>query len=100
MPGQNILQILEKLFSPTVLKLTDESHKHVGHPETMKNREKLLDLLIVSKEFEGKSLMERHSALYAALKIGKNEEIHGITIRAHSPAEWEKTKKTKRPDKI
>ena len=100
MPEQKILQILKQLFSPTVLELTDESHKHVGHPETMKTREKLWDLLIVSKKFEGKTLLERHSALYAALRIGKNEEIHGITIRAHSPAEWEKTKKTKRPDKI
>lgn len=72
------------------MELTDKSHTHVGHPETMKEKEMLLDLVIVSAGFEGKSLLQRHAAIYEALAIGKNSSIHGITIRAFSPLEWEK----------
>ncbi len=84
-------QLLEKRFSPIVLKITDKSYTHVGHPEEMQTREMLLDLVIVSAGFEGKTLLEKHAALYAALGVGKTAEIHGITIRAYSPAEWEKS---------
>ena len=90
MSVENIRQTLESCFSPTVLKLTDQSHRHAGHPETMRGPEMLLDLVIVSKEFEGKTLLEKHAAVHAALKLGNNAEIHGITIRAYSLSEWEK----------
>ena len=90
MTFDEIRQTLETRFSPTVLRLVDQSHHHVGHPENMQGREMLLDLVIVSAAFEGKTLLEKHAAVYAALHMGKNASIHGITIRAHSPAEWEK----------
>ncbi len=87
---EEIRKILESRFSPTVLRLLDQSHHHVGHPENMQEREMLLDLVIVSKAFEGKSLIEKHTALYTALGVGKNPSIHGITIHAYSPVEWDK----------
>ena len=90
MSFETIHQTLENTFSPTVLRLVDQSHRHVGHPETMHGPEMLLDLVLVSKKFEGKSLLEKHAAVHAALNLGKNAEIHGITIHAYSPREWEK----------
>ncbi len=90
MTDDQIREALQSRFLPAVLKITDKSASHVGHPETMAEREKLLDLVIVSEEFTGKSLLERHAAIYACLAIGKTQTIHGITIRAYSPAEWQK----------
>ena len=90
MTFDEIRQTLETRFSPAVLRLVDQSHHHVGHPENMQGREMLLDLVLVSAAFEGKTLLEKHAAIYSALQIGKNPSIHGITIRAYSAAEWAK----------
>ena len=89
MTDADVHKILETQFSPVLLKVTDESYKHVGHPETLQSQEKCFDLLIVSKAFEGKTLLQRHSAVYQALRMGKNEEIHGLTVHAYSISEWE-----------
>lgn len=44
---------------------------------------------IVSAEFEGKRAIARHQQVYATLgdKM-KNDEIHALSIKAFTPAEW------------
>ncbi len=85
---QKLEELLKKAFSPTFLRMVDESYKHVGHPENMRNQEMLLDLLIVSENFTGMGMLERHRAIYTALRVGVDAPIHGITIRAYTPSEW------------
>jgi BolA family transcriptional regulator, general stress-responsive regulator len=83
---------LEQQFSPSYLKLIDQSHTHTPdqHVEEMKKTERLYELFIVSDAFKGMSLLRRHQAIYKALNVGTNEAIHGITIHAYSPVEWAK----------
>ena len=88
MTEKDIRDLLEKQFSPVVLKVTDESYKHVGHPETLNSIERCFDLVIVSEHFQGKTLLERHAAIYRVLGMGKTAEIHGLTIHAQTPGEW------------
>lgn len=89
MSTQEITRILSERFTPIALEVVDESYKHVGHPETLRSGHGCFDVEIVSPAFEGQSLLQRHRAVYAALGMGGND-IHGLTVRAHTPAEWER----------
>ena len=46
------------------------------------------DALVVSSAFEGKSRVQRHQLVYAALGERMREEVHALSIRALTPAEW------------
>jgi acid stress-induced BolA-like protein IbaG/YrbA len=47
------------------------------------------DALVVSSAFEGKSRVQRHQLVYAALGSRMREEVHALSIKALTPAEWE-----------
>jgi acid stress-induced BolA-like protein IbaG/YrbA len=44
--------------------------------------------LVVSAAFEGKSRVQRHQLVYAALGERMREEIHALSMRTLTPAEW------------
>ena len=43
---------------------------------------------IVSTEFEGKSRVARHQRVYAAVGERMREEIHALSMKTLTPAEW------------
>lgn len=47
------------------------------------------DALIVSSAFEGLRLVGRHQRVYAALGDRMREEIHALSMRTLTPAEWQ-----------
>ncbi|TKC90817.1 BolA family transcriptional regulator [Trinickia terrae] len=44
---------------------------------------------IVSDAFEGKRLIQRHQLVYAALGERMREEIHALSMKTLTPAEWQ-----------
>lgn len=45
--------------------------------------------VIVSPEFEGKRLIQRHQRVYATLgERIKTDEVHALSMKTYSPAEW------------
>ena len=44
--------------------------------------------VIVSSHFDGKSRVQRHQLVYAALGERMREEIHALSMRTLTPAEW------------
>jgi acid stress-induced BolA-like protein IbaG/YrbA len=46
------------------------------------------EALIVSSEFEGLNRVRRHQRVYAALGDRMREEIHALSMRTLTPAEW------------
>jgi acid stress-induced BolA-like protein IbaG/YrbA len=44
--------------------------------------------LIVSAAFAGKSRVQRHQLVYAALGERMREEIHALSMRTLTPQEW------------
>jgi acid stress-induced BolA-like protein IbaG/YrbA len=44
---------------------------------------------IVSPNFEGKRLIQRHQLVYAALGDRMREEIHALSMKTLTPAEWQ-----------
>ena len=51
--------------------------------------------IIVSSEFEGKSLIEQHKKIYDILsKEMESNVIHALTLKTYTPSQWEKIKPT------
>ena len=46
---------------------------------------------IVSKEFEGVSRVARHQRVYGALGDRMREQIHALSMKTLTPAEWAAT---------
>ncbi len=43
---------------------------------------------IVSREFDGRSRVARHQRVYAALGDRMREQIHALSMKTLTPAEW------------
>lgn len=52
------------------------------------------EAIVVSTEFEGKTMVQEQKMVYAALgEHITSGAIHALTIKAYTPAEWEKAQK-------
>ena len=50
------------------------------------------EALVVSPEFEGKRLIQRHQRVYATLgERMRTDEVHALSIKALTPGEWANT---------
>ena len=47
------------------------------------------EALVVSRAFEGRSRVQRHQLVYAALGERMREEIHALSMRCLTPQEWQ-----------
>ena len=47
------------------------------------------EALVVSPDFEGKRLIQRHQRVYATLGARMHtDEVHALSMRTFTPAEW------------
>ena len=47
------------------------------------------EALVVSAEFEGRSLIERHRLVLATVTAEiRNDALHALSIKAYTPAQW------------
>jgi BolA protein len=75
-------------LQPSRVELADDSALHAGH-EGAKGGGGHYRLLIVSRQFSGKSTVARHRMIYAALGPMMQQQIHALAIRAYAPDEAE-----------
>jgi len=78
---------LHQSFKIHHLELIDESFKHAGHAEAKLSGGGHFQLLIVSSDFTGKTLVQRHRMVNDALKEQFRSVIHALSIRALTPEE-------------
>ncbi len=50
------------------------------------------EAVIVSAAFDGKSRVQRHQLVYSALGDRMRQEIHALSMRTMTPAEWQAAK--------
>ena len=49
-----------------------------------------LEAIVVSSQFEGKSLVKQHQMVYKAVQGPlSTEEIHALALKTYTPAQWE-----------
>lgn len=52
-----------------------------------------IQVIVVSPNFENKSLVEQHKILYDILQDEmESNQIHALTLKTYSPSQWEKVK--------
>lgn len=81
-------QITEKLtqaFAPVHLDVRNESYMH-NVPEGAESHFKVV---VVSDEFEGKRLIQRHRAINTTLADELADDIHALAIHTYTPEEWQ-----------
>jgi BolA protein len=82
-----ITEKLRKAFAPASLRVEDESHRHEGHAGHRPGGETHFRLYIVSDAFRGKSRLERHRMINAALAAELAGDVHALAIHAAAPGE-------------
>ena len=88
MPTRDLItEKLCKAFAPDSLTLEDESHRHEGHAGHRPGGETHFRLHIVSEAFRGKSRLDRHRMINAALAGELAGGVHALAIHAAAPGE-------------
>ena len=83
----HITKKLTEAFAPQSLHVADESHLHEGHGGHRPDGETHYRVYIVSQAFAGKSRVERHRMINAALAAELAGSIHALAISASAPGE-------------
>lgn len=82
-----ITEKLREAFAPISLRVEDESHRHAGHAGHRPGGETHYRLYIVAEAFRGKSRLERHRMVNAALADELAGGVHALAIHAAAPGE-------------
>ena len=83
--GTNIKDKLTRAFQPQLLDVIDESHLHAGHAGSHPDGESHFRVKIVSQAFAGKSRVDTHRMVNAALAEELKSRLHALTIQASAP---------------
>ena len=85
--GERIAAKLDAALAPEQMAVEDESHKHAGHAGSRPGGETHFSVKLVSRAFEGKSRLERHRMVNAALADELRDRVHALAISAKAPGE-------------
>ena len=86
MDRQTVLkEILETNFACNFLEVVNESHQH-SVPE---NSETHFKVTLVSEDFQGKSKVARHQAVYRLTSELMNQGLHALALHLYVPEEWD-----------
>ena len=80
-------RILKASFSPVHLEVRDESAAHAGHAGAASGGGHYA-VTIVSAVFEGKTLLEQHRMVNAALGHLIGREVHALALKTAAPSAW------------
>ena len=83
--GQRITTKLTQGFAPVALQVIDESHHHAGHSGARDDGESHFRVVIVAEAFRGKSRVDQHRMINAALADELKERVHALAIQSSAP---------------
>ena len=80
-----IEQRLRAALSPELLEIRDDSAAHAGHAGARDGGH--FTVRIIAAAFTGKTLLQRHRLVNAALADLMHRDIHALSIKANAPDE-------------
>jgi BolA protein len=83
---QSIREKLRDAFGPAEIEVVNDSHHHAGHRSSPGTGESHFSVVVVSDAFAGKSRLERHRMVNAAL-AEELKTVHALAITALAPQE-------------
>ena len=88
MPSTKVEQLrlaLERELTPLSLEIIDDSAKHAGHAGAREGGH--YRVVLVAEAFKGRSQLERHRLVYAAVAPLMGQGVHALSIVARTPEE-------------
>ena len=86
---QSIREKLGGAFNQAVIEVVNDSHRHAGHGSSPQTGESHFSVVVVSPAFAGKSRLERHRMVNAALAEELAGPVHALAVTALTPEEQE-----------
>ena len=83
-----IEQLLKQKLSASYVEVVDDSDQHKGHVGAAEGGNTHFSILVVSDQFEGKGLVQRHRLVYDILKNHISQGIHALAIKAYTTKEY------------
>lgn len=80
-------EMLMVALEPVRLDVVNDSDRHAGHRSSPGTGESHYTVLVVSERFAGKSRIERHRLVNAALSDELKGGLHALAIKAYAPGE-------------
>ena len=87
----SIREKLAQAFAPAELRVVNDSLYHAGHHSSPGTGESHFSVMVVSAAFAGKSRLERHRMINAALADELSGHIHALAVSALTPEERAKS---------
>lgn len=75
---------LTEALSPEVLQVTNESYMH----SVPAGSESHFKVVVVTDQFNGKRLVQRHQAVYALLADELKGPVHALALHTYTRGEW------------
>lgn len=88
MPDSKVAQLraaIERDLTPLSLEIIDDSSKHAGHAGAREGGH--YRVAVVASAFSGRSQLERHRLVYAAVAPLFGQGVHALSIVARAPEE-------------
>jgi BolA protein len=76
---------LQRELAPLSLEIIDDSAKHAGHAGAREGGH--FRVVLVADAFKGRSQLERHRLVYAAVAPLMGQGVHALSLVARSPDE-------------
>ena len=83
--AEQLRQAIERELEPLALEIVDNSAAHAGHAGAREGGH--FRVIITAAAFAGRSQLERHRLVYAAVAPLMGRGVHALNIVARSPEE-------------
>ena len=85
---------LQEKIGATIVEITDHSDLHKHHQGRMNAPvgSGHYDAIVISAEFAGKTMMQQHRMVYAALADQMQTTIHALSLKTYTPEQWKTIK--------
>lgn len=85
--GARLQAVLTQAFSPTLLRVADDSARHAGHAGAQPGGETHYSVLLVSSAFRGMTRVARSRAVHAVLEAEFAGGLHALALTLRTPEE-------------
>ncbi len=87
----NIKVTLQEKIGAAIVEISDRSELHKHHQGRMNAPAGSghYDAIIVAESFAGKTMMQQHRMVYAALADQMQTTIHALALKTYTPEQWQ-----------
>ncbi|MCA9807733.1 MAG: BolA family transcriptional regulator [Cyanobacteria bacterium HKST-UBA06] len=92
MPNQWIKALLIDQLAATEVHIVDNSHRHAGHAAMKGITQSYgthLAMVVVSPQFEGVPLLDRHRMVHQVLEPAYERGLHALELKVYTPEQWQ-----------